>query len=387
MALQFSSPAWFTVFASLALSLIGIYCIDVAEVVRPFPLWPLSPTAFKQLIFLAIGIGAATFCVIPNYRWLEYLVVPLVIVSGGLLIFLLLPFVPTWLVKPRHGARGWIDLGAFDMQPSEIAKIAVVITLASYLKFRNSYRTFRGLVPPAIIVGIPVALITLQPDLGSASLFVPMLFAVLVAAGAKLRHLLIVVIAAACMAPAAYPLLKNHQKQRIVGLWKQFQGDTTADLDINMQAVTAQRLIGAGGMGGLSDSHSRSLLHFNNLPERHNDMIFAVIVNRFGMAGGLAVIGLFLLWTLGAFATAAGAKDPFGRLLVVGLAAFIPAQVFVNIGMNLGLLPIIGITLPFISYGGSSLVICWIITGLILNTGLRKPRTQFKEAFEFAEDE
>jgi hypothetical protein len=339
----------------------------------------------KQLVFLGIGAGCAALVAIPSYRWLPHVALPLCLGTFGLLVFLLIPFVPSWLVTPRNGARSWIDLGVCDFQPTEVAKIASVVALASYLRYRETHREFRGLIVPAVIMGVPVGLITLQPDLGSALLFVPVLFAVLVAAGARLRHLAIVVAAAALMSPAAFPLLKTHQKQRIVGLWQQFRGDTTGDQDINMQGATAQRMIGAGGLTGLPDAASRSLLHFNKLPERHNDMIFAVVVNRFGMMGGLVVIGLYLLWTLGALATGARTRDPFGRLLVVGLAAFIPAQVFVNMGMNLGVVPIIGITLPFVSYGGSSLVICWIMTGLILNVGIRKSRTEFREAFEFGD--
>src|SRR5262249_30273194 len=122
------------------------------------------------------------------------------------------------------------------------------------------------------------------------------------------------------------------------------------------------------------------------LPERHNDMIFAVIADRFGFVGGIVVILLYLVWVAGAFLTAATTHEPVGRLMVVGLAAFIPAQVFVNIGMNIGIVPIIGITLPFVSYGGSSLVSFWLMTGLVLNVALRRPRPPFRESFDYDDE-
>jgi rod shape determining protein RodA len=274
-----------------------------------------------------------------------------------------------------------------DFQPGELAKIAFVLVVARYLRYRHHHRRFRGLIVPGLFAAVPVGLITVQPDLGTASLFVPALFAVLIAAGARLRHLTLIVLCAALAAPAAWPFLQPHQKTRIVGLYKQFQGDTTTAYDINYQSITAQTLIGAGQVVGRGDGASRALVHYNRLPEAHNDMIFAVVVNRFGLLGGLALMGLYLMWVLGAWLVAGTCRDPLGRLIAAGLPAFIAAQVVVNIGMNLGVLPIIGITLPFVSYGGSSLLTCWVMTGLIVNVALHKPRPPFRSSFEYADDD
>jgi cell division protein FtsW (lipid II flippase) len=386
--LSLRSPAWLAVVAALALSLISVYAIDVAERLADPGMqahgvaW-LSPIAMRQLTYLAVGLCAACVVAVPHYRWAGYFAPVLYVVTVGLLVFLLIPFVPTWLVRPRNGARGWIDLGAFDLQPAELAKIATVLAIAAYMKYRDSHRKFLGLMGPGVIVAIPVLLITLEPDLGNALLFAPVLFAMLVAAGAKLKHMAIVVLLAACVAPATFPLLKQHQKQRIVGLIKQFNGDTSADQDINMQSVTAQRMIGAGGAAGNSDEASRRLLKYNSLPERHNDMIYAVIVNRFGFFGGVALLLIYALWTLAALATAVSTTEPFGRLAAVGFAIFIPTQVFVNVGMNVGLVPIIGITLPFVSYGGTSLVVCWMMVGLLVSIGMRRPKATFRASFEY----
>jgi len=153
-----------------------------------------------------------------------------------------------------------------------------------------------------------------------------------------------------------------------------------------MQSVTAQRLAGAGGAWGLDQARSRTLVRFNALPERHNDMIFAVVCNRFGFVGGVAVLGLYLLWAVGAVWTAALCREPFGRLVPVGLTGFILSQAVINIGMNVGLLPIIGITLPFVSHGGSSMLASWIMTGLVWGIALRRPKVTMRRSFEWDDE-
>ena len=254
------------------------------------------------------------------------------------------------------------------------------------LRYRTQHRQFLGLLPPALITFVPIALITLQPDLGTATLFVPSLFAMLVAAGAKLRHLTLVVVLAALAAPASYPILMPHQKARIQGLLMAFQGDTQGDDNINYQRNAAQAIAGAGGWTGLPDGKSRALIKYNALPEPHTDMIYAVIVNRFGLLGGLGVLGLYLTWVVGALATAATCRDAFGRLVVVGWTAFLVAQIVINVGMTLGIVPIIGITLPFLAFGGSSMVTVWVMTGLVFSIGMRRPLPPYRDSFEYGDE-
>lgn len=371
--------AWVCVLAGLALSLLGLDAIDIGERLAPLPGEPLGPIERKQVVFLVVGLVAAGVIALPSYKYFVILAWPAYAFALGLLVFLLLPFVPESIVKARNGARGWIDLGFADLQPAEIAKVAYTLAVASYLRHlrgreRGGTRSIVGLMVPGIITFVPIGLMIKQPDLGSATLFVPALFAMLIVAGAKLRHLFLVVALAAMAAPAVYPLLEPHQKQRIVGYVGQLRGDRSTASDINFQAFTAQALVGSGGLSGQSESKARALVHFNHLPERHNDMIFAVMVCRHGQRGGLLVLGLYGMWIVGASLCAWASGDRFGRVLIVGLVAFVASQVFVNVGMNIGVLPIIGITLPFVSYGGSSLVTVWIMTGLILNVGLHRTR-------------
>lgn len=384
-----ANPAWLVVLASLGLSLVGIAAIDFAQTDPGDVTGAVlhSGVAWKQAVFLGVGMLAALVVALPHYRFIGAASGVFMAVAIGLLVFVLLPFVPAWLVTPRNGARGWINLGIADLQPAEFAKIAYVLVMARYLRYRDNHRTLIGLLPPAVITGVPVALITLEPDLGSALLFVPSLFAMLVAAGAKLRHLTLIVMMAALAAPAAYPFLKPHQKARIVGLWHQIRGDTSLDQDINYQAATAQTLIGSGELTGVEGEKGRAIVHYSRLPERHNDMIFAVITSRHGMLGAIVVLGLYLVWIVGALSVSASTRDPFGRIVGVGFAGFIAAQVFINVGMNVGLVPIIGVTLPFVSYGGSSLLTVWIMTGLLFSIALRRPRGVGRHSFEFGEED
>lgn len=364
------NAAWLTVLASLALSLVGIYAIDIAE--RPFTDRGISGTSIRQGVFLFVGLSAMCVVLVPHYRLFRYVAWPGYLACIALLVFLLIPFVPESIVEPRNGARGWINLGVADFQPAEVTKIAFVLTVAGYLRYRREHREFKGLVVPGLIAAVPVGLITIQPDLGSASLFVPSLFAMLLAAGARIRHLVLIVLVATLAAPAMWPILQPHQKRRFIAIFEQIRGSDEGAQDINYQSFTAQRLVGAGGLVGVSDTKARALTRYNQLPEAHNDMIFAVITLRLGLLGGSVTLLLYMLWTVGALATAAACKDPFGRVLVVGLTLFVAVQAVINIGMTVGLLPIIGVTMPFVSYGGSSMLTSWLMTGLILNVGLRR---------------
>lgn len=376
------------VVASLFLTLLGIYAIDLGLNTAPEPgLGAMSPTAIKQLIFMVAGLVACVVIALPHYKLVTAFSWLMFFVCLGLLVFLLVPGIPGSIVTPRNGARSWINLGFTDFQPSEITKIAFVLAVSQYMRFRTQHRKLRGLIVPGMIAAVPVMLITVQPDLGTASLFVPALFAMLIAAGARLRHLTLIVLCAAMSAPVAYQFMRPHQKARIEAMIKQFQGDESTNFDINFQSSRAQMLIGAGQWTGMGEDTTRAMVRYNALPERENDMIFAVVVARFGLLGGVALLGLYALWVIGALVVAASCREPMGRLIAVGIPAFIATQVVINVGMNLGVVPIIGITLPFLSAGGSSLITCWLMTGLIVNVALHRPKPPYRSSFEYADDD
>ena len=377
------NPGWLCAVAAFGLTVLGIVTIGTvpaAEVSTDF--------ASRQITFFGVAIVVAALTAIPHYRWLQRFSTLLMIGVLLLLVFVLLPFVPDAIVHPRNGARRWINVVVTDFQPSELAKIAYVASLASYLRYRKNYRRFLGLLLPFLLTLIPMGLVVVEPDLGTAMLFVPALLTMLIAAGAKLRHLLIIIVLGLALAPLTFPVLKDHQQNRIRALISQFKGDQRYVQGIGYQGDKAMTLVGSGQVTGVGRQMAANLVAHNHLPERHNDMVFAVVACRWGMVGALVTWGLFGLCCVGGLLTAAQCKDPFGRLVAVGIVAILFAQMVINTGMTIGLMPITGMTLPFVSYGGSSLVTAWIMIGILLNIGLRRPLYLAREAFEFdGEDE
>ncbi len=366
-----------SVAGAAALSFFGLSAISTTE----------PALAARQSIFLIIGIIAAAITAMPHYIWLRRFSYPLLGLTVLLLIFVMIPVVPDGLVRPRNGARRGINLGITDFQPSEIAKVAFVLALANWLRFRKNYRRLVGLFVPFTLTLIPMGLVLIEPDLGTALLFLPTLFAMLIGAGARLRHIAIISVLGLSAAPAMYPLLRDHQKDRIDAMIAQVTGDTRHIDDIGYQASRAQTLVAAGEINGLGKNRAHDLVTYNHLPEEHNDMIFAVVSARWGLMGGLLTILAFLAFIGGGLITAAQCRDAFGRLIVVGVIAVTFAQMTINIGMTIGLLPITGMTLPFVSYGGSSLVATWMMTGVIVSVARRRPRYLEREPFVFDEEE
>ncbi len=377
------NPGWYGVGAAIALTLVG--CMAIGTVDEGY-------AALQMERWLPVGLVALVLCLLPHPRSLGVAAYPLLILAMLLLIFLILPFTPSSIVPRINGQKSWLRLFGFSFQPSEIAKIAFVLSLAWYLRYRDSYRTLWGLLVPFLIMFVPVGLILKEPDLGQALLFPPTLFAMLVAAGAKLRHLgaligigalvLGVTVSVALWAPPEMQFLKQHQQMRIKSMVSLAQGDDRYVAGAAYQQNKAMTLIASGGWTGYRDK-SRDVVTFNKLPFDENDMIFAVLANRWGFLGAVSLLGLYLVLFWSFLLTAARSKDPFARLSCVGFAGILITQVTINVGMNIGLLPITGITLPFISYGGSSLLAMFIMVGLLLNFASRRPAMLARPSFEF----
>ncbi len=376
-------PAWLVLGSVLALSGLGIAAI---EGVRPV-------YGAIQLKWLVISLLVAGAVVLPHPKLIAKVVGPTMWVTLALLVLLLVPGVPRSVVPVRNGATCWINLHFMMFQPSEVAKTIFVLALALYLRYRRSYRTLGGLLVPFGLMFIPVLLILNQPDLGTALIFVPALFVMLVAAGARLKHLSILVglaVIAVVMnvvviytLPDSMQLLKAHQRQRIIAMVSRVQGDNRYIKQTGYQQDKAMTLAGAGGVSGYGTDQSEVVVRLNRLPENHNDMIFAVIMNRWGLLGGSVVVGLYVVLVVSLLLVAGGKKDPFVRLATVGFAGLLFSQAVINMGMTLGLLPVTGITLPFVSYGGSSLLAAYIMVGLVLNFASRTPVMLARPAFEF----
>ncbi|MEL7088088.1 MAG: FtsW/RodA/SpoVE family cell cycle protein, partial [Planctomycetota bacterium] len=287
-ALARPSFAWLTLVAALGLTFLGIAAM---ETVAP-------GSARAQQRNLLIALAALAVMLLPHPRVIGWLAYPMFGLALALLVFVLLPFVPESLVRPRNGTRGWIDLKVMDFQPSEMAKVTFVLALSWYLRYRDSHRSLVGLLPPFVFMIVPVGLIIVEPDLGQSLAFGPVLLIVLVAAGAKLRHLVSIVglgiliialnvglVLASSGNPAGgegiaggnyAPWLKDHQQRRITSMLKLAAGDTSEIQGDAYQQHKAMTLAGAGGLRGYGADRTAVLFEHYKLPEAHNDMIYAV---------------------------------------------------------------------------------------------------------------
>ena len=341
--------------------------------------------AQKQIVWVCFGLGAMLLTLIPHYR--TYIENAYFIYAGcvGLLVLILIA-AQFHLVPTINGASRWIPLGFMNFQPSEIMKIAMILCLARYMQYRDNHRTWVGLTVPFGLTLLPVILIVKQPDLGTALLFLPILFAVLFIAGARGRHLLIIVGMAACSVPLMFFfVLREYQRGRIIAFLKQSEVNSPAAMNELYQLIQSKLAIGSGGWFGRGWMEG-AMTQLNFLPVRTTDFIFSVIGEEVGFIGLMAVLGLFFLLFVSALGIADRQKEPAGRLIVIGAVALLATQLYINTAMTIGLMPITGLTLPFVSYGGSSLIASFMLIGLVLNVGMRPTRTVAKDDFEFEDD-
>ena len=316
----------------------------------------------RQLIALGIATVAAVVLVSIDYRALARWAC-----WGYGLGLLTLIFV---LVAGRSamGARRWIHLGPVGFQPSELFKLAFVGTLAVYLAARESHRPGwdRVLVPLALTLPA-VGLIVKQPDLGTALTLLPVAAALIVVGGARWRHLGMLAGCGLAVLPAVWFVLRDYQRERIL-----VYIDPSRDpLGSAWNVIQAKITIGSGqlwGKGLFGGTQSR--LAF--LPERHTDFVFAAFAESWGFLGALGLLVVYLLLVLRGFEVAATARDTLGSLLATGATVLLASQALVNLGMVTGLLPVVGIPLPFVSYGGSALLTAVGAVALIANVRMRR---------------
>jgi rod shape determining protein RodA len=315
----------------------------------------------KQAVFLGIALVVMALTMIPNYLWarkLAYLPYALLL---GLLIAL--PF----MVRATNGARGWIPLGPVKFQPAEVMKIGAVLALARWLSLAKDLTSWRSLIVPFALAGVPAGIIFIQPDLGNAMLFFPAVMTMLYTAGARTKCLLIVLCCTLAVIPLAYQFgMKPYQRARLTSfLWPE-----DVPRDIRYQQEQSTKACAAGGFAGREFTAQGDKVPIY-VPERHTDFVYSIVAEEFGLVGSTLVLVLLgvLFWRSSVIA--GRTTEPFGRLVVVGLMTFLAMQVFINIGMNIGIAPITGLTLPFVSYGGSSLLTCFVAAGLVLNVAAR----------------
>jgi cell division protein FtsW (lipid II flippase) len=398
--------------AMIALMGIGATAIRVAEKADPGAFGYAS----RHIVFACIGLGVFIAMTIIPYQRVGRSAYALFGVTIVLLVaVLLLPPPPG-----RREAHRWLGVGWAAFQPSELAKLSYVLLLGWYLRYGDHYRRLRGLIVPFVLTFVPMVLILVEPDLGTCLLFLPTLYFMLFMAGAKLRHLLgiVAVGTAVLLLPVPYriteqmsteeiadrkalsygtlrwggkeylltaaPLaIMEHRQVRRIDGWRK-QGDPQFAMNKGYQLRKSKMVLGSGMWTGGGDWEGAGAF-FPTLPEDHTDFIFSVIGGRWGFLGCAAVLGLYVAIFVFGVEIAVITYDPFGRLLAVGVLGMLFSQVFVNVGMTMGMMPITGMTLPLVSYGGSSLVVNCAALGLLVNVGQRRPMLLAKHPFEHEE--
>lgn len=327
----------------------------------------MSGLVYRQMLWAGAGfvlLGAVLFV---DYRKLERYAYG---VYGAVLLLLVLVPAIGYL---SSGSRRWLHLGFFTLQPSEMAKLALVVVLARFFHrdaVRESYRV-RDLVWPAVLFAVPAALVLAQPDLGTTAVLGFIFTSLVLVAGLRLRSLLYLMVAAALgiavAGNAIWGHLKPYQQKRIVT----FLNPEADPLGAGYHIIQSKIAVGSGkawGKGFLQGTQNQ--LHF--LPEQHTDFIFSVFAEEWGFAGCAVLAALYFAVVWRGMQVVSRAKDRFGALLAFGVVAMIFWQVFVNVAMTTGLMPVVGITLPFFSYGGSSMITLLAGIGLLMNVSMRR---------------
>jgi rod shape determining protein RodA len=319
----------------------------------------------RQLTWMTLGVILLLLAALFDYRFFKIYAAFFYVAVLALLVL-----VQTPLGTSVKGAQRWFQLGSFQAAPSEYMKIALILMLAALLsEVRDAELWLPDVARATVVAGVPMALVFLQPDIGTSIVLAAILVGILVVAGARPRHLAVLGFAAVVLAIGAFQLgiIKDYQIQRLTGFLDPANDPQATGYNRNQAEIA----IGAGGVlgRGYLDGTQTNL---DFVPEQHTDFIFTVIGEEFGFVGGVAVMVLFatLIWR--AIRISYLAKDPFGTYVAAGIASMFAIQMFVNIGMVIGIMPITGIPLPFISYGGSAMLTNFVATGLLLNIHMRR---------------
>jgi len=267
------------------------------------------------------------------------------------------------------GARRWIDLGIIQLQPSELMNVAVVLALARWFHSRSGedVKRVRFLIPPALMVLLPAAVVLKQPDLGTALMLLLTGVALFFTAGVRLRVFVSMALAAAAAIPTGWHFLRGYQKNRIYT----FLDPESDPLGAGYHILQSKIALGSGGLFGKGFLHGTQS-HLSFLPEKQTDFVFTTLAEEFGFVGGLLLLSLYALIIGYAFAIALTCGNQFGRLLGLGIVTNFSLYVFINIAMVTGLIPVVGVPLPLISYGGTAMLAVMFGFGLLLNVGVHR---------------
>ncbi len=348
---------WILAGAAVALALVGVTMVYSAT--------HSSPSAeiyLKQLALIGVGTLALVVTATIDYRRLADRAMLLYALSALSLVYVL-RFGPV-----KAGTRRWIELGSFQLQPSELVKLAAAIVIAKiFSEYRQETLGLRDVALPGAAIGLLVLLIARQPDLGTAACLVPLFLAVAFLAGLRMRAVVGLAAVMVLVAALAWPLLKDYQKTRIYT----FLDPSLDPRGAGYQKIQSQIAVGSGGLVGrgfLGGSQSQ----LGYLPARHTDFVFSVLAEEAGFVGVVVVLALYLFVVWRMLETARLARDRLGAFLVAGITASFAFQVVYNVAMVAGLVPVKGLPLPLMSYGGSSILSSLMGIGLVLSVRMRR---------------
>ena len=360
LGLKHNPPDLFLLVVVMSLLVIGLVIVTSASAPKS-----LDDTGgasvfhygLKQFILAVVGMGILLFMVNYPYPKFKRFTIPLIILTVGLLVLVLTPL--GWATK---GARRWFNLGFFLLQPSELAKITVIMFLAHYLaEIKKGVNNFIvGVIFPLILVAMVCGLIMLEPDLGTTIVIFGTFMAILFAAGARASHLSLLTLSGVAMGSLLI-IVEPYRLQRIFAFLNPWQDPQGA----GWQIINSLYALGSGGPFGMGLGLSRQ--KFNYLPEAHTDYIFSILGEEMGLLGTATVLILFFCLAWRGYKIALTAPDTYGRLLATGITSYLIFQALLNIGVVTSSIPVTGITLPFLSYGGSSLIVSLFGVGILLN--------------------
>lgn len=348
---------------SLTLAIAAIGLLSVVSASYGGPHHGLHPVAYRQMVWIVAGAIVMFGIVVFDYRLLSsyaYVIYALVVALLGVVAI---------IGRTTGGSRRWIGFGLFNLEPSELAKLALILVLVRYLREEPPAGGLRlmHMIIPGVLLAVPAALVLKEPDLGTVLVLVLITFTLIFAGGLNLRTLLMMALAALLAMPLAWHKLKPYQRTRVVS----FLNPQSDPLGSGYHVIQSEIAVGSGGEWGkglLQGTQAR----LNFLPERTTDFIFSAYAEEFGFIGSILLLGLYAALVARGLWIARRARDRFGALLALGLTAVIFWQVAINIGMATGLLPVVGIPLPLVSYGGSSLIVLMASMGLLISINTRR---------------
>ncbi len=360
---------WVLIAISIVLSVVGLFLLYSAtsQTLRQGGFDPFDRVN-KQAITMVLGVGVAIAVASVDYRFWKIYAGFIYIGSIASLILVRVPGLGS--TDSTGTAQRWFQLGPLQITPSEFTKLAIIVTLGAVLaNIRTPEPTLRDLVKVLVLAAVPLALVFLGPDIGTSIGIAAIVVGMLIVAGTKLRHLLVlsVVGVVAIVLVFQTSAIEDFQKERITAFLdrQSVSSDVRYNLDQSLIAVGSGGLLGKGYLQGLQTN-------LDYVPEQHTDFIFTVAGEEFGFVGALAVLALYALLLWRSIRIAWLAKDPFGTYVAAGIASMFAIQMFVNVGMVIGIMPITGVPLPFLSYGGTSILVSFAAIGMLESIHMRR---------------